>query len=116
MKHQSVSSGLRPSDKISCMAKCRVSYTDAEGVHSVEVMAETLFEAVAQAVAEFKGDKTVPTAPGPETEFRVQVLRKPVEHLIKLKRVEEWAQFGNTTGPGDMLRRERVRQMLSIKG
>jgi hypothetical protein len=31
-----------------------VSYTDAEGVDSVEVMAETLFDAVAQAVAEFK--------------------------------------------------------------
>jgi hypothetical protein len=94
------------------VSRCRVSYTDAEGVHSVEVTAETLFEAIAQAVAEFEGDKTVPSAPGPETEFRVQVLRKPVEHFIKLKRVVEWAQFGNTTGPGEMLRRERVRKML----
>jgi hypothetical protein len=95
------------------MAKCRVSYTDHEGIHSVEVSAETLFEAVAQAVAEFKEDKTVPSPPGPETEFRVEVLRKPIEHFIRLKRVTEWAQFGNATSPVELLKRERVRKILT---
>jgi hypothetical protein len=60
--------------------------------------AETLYEAVAQAVAEFKEDKTVPNPPGPETEFTVLVLRKPIEHLVKLKRVTEWAQYSNQRG------------------
>jgi hypothetical protein len=44
------------------MAKCRVSYTNEQGVHSVEVTADTLFEAVALAVAEFCDDKTVAAA------------------------------------------------------
>jgi hypothetical protein len=98
------------------VARCRVSYKNDEGVHSVEVAAETLFEAVGQAVVEFKEDKTITTPPGPETEFTGQVLRKPVEHMIRMKRVMEWAQYGNTAGPGEMLRRERVRKMLMDNG
>jgi hypothetical protein len=35
--------------------------------------------------------------PGPEAEFRAEVLRKPIEHFIRLQRVTEWAQFGNAT-------------------
>ena len=46
------------------MAKCRVSYTDREGIHSVEVTADTLYEAVAQAIADFREDKTVSNPPG----------------------------------------------------
>jgi hypothetical protein len=95
------------------MARCRVSYRNDEGIHSVEVTADTLYEAVGQAVVAFREDKTITTPPGPETEFTVQVLRKPVEHAIRMKRVLEWAQFGNTKGPNDLLRRERVRKMLS---
>jgi len=94
------------------MARCRVSYTDAEGIHSVEVTAETLFEAVAQAVVEFKEDRTVSKAPGPETDFTVLVLRKPTEHVIRLKRIQEWAQPSSVGGPAETLRRERVRKML----
>ena len=41
------------------MARCRVSYTNEQGVHSVEVTADTLSEAVALAVTEFRDDKTV---------------------------------------------------------
>ena len=97
------------------MARCRVSYKNDEGIHSVEVTAETLFEAVAKAIVEFRDDKTITSPPGPETEFTVQVLRKPVEHMIRMKRVVEWAQFGNTAGPAEMIRRERVRKMLFDK-
>ena len=90
-----------------------MSYTDRDGIHSIEVNAETLFEAVAEAVVEFKDDKTVPNPPGPETEFSVKVLRKPVEHFIRLKRVAEWAEMSNAKGPADVLRRERVRKLLA---
>jgi hypothetical protein len=94
------------------MARCRVSYTDAEGIHSIEVDAETLFEAVAQGVVEFKEDKTLSDAPGPETEFTVFVLRRPIEHLIRLKKIQEWAKPSSKGGPAEMLRRERVRKIL----
>ena len=95
------------------MATCRVSFTDRDGIHSVEVQGETLYEAVAEAIAEFRQDSTVPNQPAPETEFRVQVLKKPVEHLIKMRRVMEWAQFSNAKGPADVLLKERVRKLLA---
>jgi hypothetical protein len=95
------------------MAKCRASHTNDQGIHSVEVTADTLFEAVAQAVVEFKDDKTVAEPPGPETEFTVSILRKPVEHFIRLKKVQAWAQPSSRGGPAETLRRERVRRMLA---
>jgi hypothetical protein len=68
---------------------------------------------VAEAVAEFREDKAVPNLPGPETEFSVKVMRNRIEHNIRLKRVSEWAQNGNTKGPNDLLRRDRVRKLLA---
>jgi hypothetical protein len=96
-------------------SRCRVSYTDDEGCHSVAVTAETLFEAVAGAVTAFREAKTIRKWPGPETEFRVQVLRDPVEHTIRLKKIQQWSQQSTKGGPAEILRRERVRKMLMNK-
>ena len=49
-------------------SRCRVTYTDSEGSHSVEVHADSLYEAVAMAVSEFKQDQTVPHPPDASTE------------------------------------------------
>ena len=43
-----------------------------------EVDAESLYEAVAFAIAEFRAGEIKIDAPGPMTEFRVTVLRKPI--------------------------------------
>jgi hypothetical protein len=95
------------------MARCRVSYSDSEGNHSVEVNSETLYEAVAMAVADFKQDTTVSNPPGLETDFTVLVLRKPIEHVIRLKQIHEWATPSTKGGPAKTLKRERVRRMLA---
>lgn len=94
--------------------RCRVTYKDSEGSHSVEVSAETLYEAVAMAVAEFKADHTVPNPPGSMTEFTVAVFRPPVEHTIRLAKVEEWAQPSTKGGPAGVVKRERVRHLLGV--
>lgn len=73
-----------------CMAgsRCRVSFTDSDGVlHGVDVDAESLYEAVAIAVAQFREDDINPLSPGPMTEFTVAVYRNPVEHKIRLGQV-----------------------------
>jgi hypothetical protein len=98
------------------MARCRVSYQDDQGLHSVEVDAETLFEAVAEAISEFRQDKTIAELPGANTDLTVVVLRKPPEHVIRLKRIHDWAQPSTTGGPAEMLRKERVRKMLTSGG
>ena len=39
----------------------------------------------------------------------------PVEHKVRLQRVEQWAQTGTVKSPVEMLRRERVRELLGLK-
>ncbi len=93
------------------VSRRRVSYTDTEGIsHAVEVEAETLFEAVALAVVEFRNGRITSDTPGPMTEFCVIVLRKPIEQKIRFKRVQEWAQPSTKGGP-ETAKRER----LSVK-
>ena len=70
------------------VSRCRVSFTDMEGIpHSVEVQAESLYEAV----AEFRSDNLT-SAPGPMPEFTIAIPRPAVEHHIKLGQVLHWAQ------------------------
>jgi hypothetical protein len=95
-------------------SRCRVTYTDSEGSHSVEVRAETLYEAVAMAVAEFKQDQTVPHPPEPATELTVAVFWPPVEYKIKLAQVEKWAEPTPKEGPAGMAKRHKVRALLQI--
>src|SRR3984885_15702230 len=67
-------------------SRCLVSFTDSEGVlHGVDVDAESLYEAVAIAVAQMREDEVSPSAPPPTTEFTVTVYRNPVEHKIRLQ-------------------------------
>jgi hypothetical protein len=95
------------------MARCRVSYKNEHGLHSVEVNAESLYEAVAQAVSEFREDQTISELPGPGTELTVVILKKPPEHHITLARVLEWSKPSTKGGPAGIVKRERVRLMLS---
>jgi hypothetical protein len=90
----------------------RFRSSSSEGSHSVEVHAETLYEAVAMAVAEFKQDQTVPPPPEPATELTVSVFRPPVEHKIRLAQVAKWAEPSTKEGPAGMIKRERVRALL----
>jgi len=95
------------------MSACRVSYADADGAeHTVEVEADSLYEAVALAVAEFRQGEITTEPPGPATEFRVTVIRKPIEHRIRLDRVTKWARPTTRDGPAGITKRQHVRTLL----
>ena len=96
--------------------RCRVSYLDSRNVeHAVDVTADSLFEAAAVAVRAFREGALVEELPVPGTEFRITVSPLPVEHRVRLQRVEQWAQTGTVKSPVEMLRRERVRELLGLK-
>ena len=96
--------------------RCRVSYLDSRNVeHTVDVTAESLFEAAAVAVRAFREGTLVEELPVPGTELRITVSPLPVEHRVRLQRVEQWAQTGTVKSPVEMLRRERVRELLGLK-
>jgi hypothetical protein len=95
------------------MTRCRVSFIDPDGIpHTVEVQADSLYEAVAMAVAEFRAD-SMSDVPGPMTEFSVAIHRPAVEHRIRLGQVTKWAEGSTTEGPAGMTRRQRVKSLLN---
>jgi hypothetical protein len=97
--------------------RCRVSFTDSEGVvHSIDVDAESLYEAVAIAVAQLREDDISPSNPGPMTEFTVAVYKNPAEHKIKLGQVLKWAEHTVREGPAGITKRQRVRTLLGHAG
>jgi hypothetical protein len=96
--------------------RCRVSYLDSRNIeHAVDVTADSLFEAAAVAVRAFREGALMDDLLVPATELRIAVIPLPVEHKVCLQRVEQWAQTGTVKSPVEMLRRERVRELLGLK-
>jgi hypothetical protein len=91
----------------------RILNIHSEGVaHAVEVDADSRYEAVALAVAEFREEAANPSQPVPMTEFTVAVLRRPTEHRIRLSQVTKWAQHTVKEGLAGITKRQRVRALL----
>ena len=58
--------------------RCKVTFVDSEGIlHEVQVYADSVYEAIGQAVKEFRAGSLPPSLPGPMTEFSVEVQRPP---------------------------------------
>lgn len=99
----------------SCMsvARCAVSFSDADGItHTARVQAESLYEAVALAVAEFRQDQLVPPLAS-MTEFTVAIERPAIEHRIRLAQVSKWAESSTREGPAGIMKRQKVRALLA---
>ena len=94
-------------------ARCSVSFNDDDGLfHTAHVQAESLYEAVALAVAEFRKDQLAPV-PASMTEFIIAIEKPPVEHRIRLSQVEKWAQSTTRDGPAGITKRQRVKALLA---
>ena len=91
---------------------CTVSFTGPSGVrHSVDVMAESVYEAAALGVSELRKDGWVDVvAPGSEIEIRV---REPaICHQITMQQVLRWCD-GIAVSPDETLRKRRFKQLLA---
>ena len=96
-------------------ARCAVSFTDSDGIaHTARVQAESLYEAVALAVAEFRQDPLVP-APASMTEFSIAIERPPIEHRVRLNQVQKWAEETTRGGPAGITKRQRVKALLGSR-
>jgi hypothetical protein len=93
-------------------ARCNVTFTDSDGLsHIAHVQADSLYEAVALAVAEFRDDPMVPS-PSALTEFTVAIEKPAVEHRIRLNQVAKWAESTTREGPAGITKRQRVKTLL----
>ena len=97
-------------DKLRRMAGCIVSYLDTDGMrHTVEVEAESLYEATALAVRTFRQHGC---EPGRATKIDVEI-RTSVTHTLTLGKVQDWLTGGTKT-PKEAILKERLGGLLSM--
>ena len=90
------------------MASCIVSYLDSEGLrHSVEVEAQSLYEAAVLAVRIFKHHNC---QPGEASRLEIEV-RSSVTHTITLKKIRDWLN-GGAKSPNEAVLKSRLRELF----
>ena len=90
---------------------CVVSFSDSRRVkHSVEVTAESLFEAAALGLSLFRTHEWV-EPPGPATRLEIQIGQPTVTHEVSIQQLQRWSESTAVT-PAERLRKNRVREML----
>ena len=84
------------------LRSCHVSVQDVEGItHSVEVQAESLFEAAAAAMALFKQHGWATSALTPRAALRIEVQLPSVVHEVPLAAVERWVRSTTVSPKGE---------------
>jgi hypothetical protein len=90
---------------------CAVSFTDVRGIrHTVEVEAESLYEAAVLGVRRFRKDPWIERV-GEATVLDVEVREPSARHAISLAQVERWLS-GATPNPSEASRKARLKMML----
>lgn len=90
---------------------CTVSFISPSGVrHSVEVTAESVYEAAALGVSALKQSGWV-GAVTQGTELEIHVRETPTCHRLTIQQIYRWCD-GVTTSPGETLKKRRLKQLL----
>jgi hypothetical protein len=94
---------------------CKVTIQDVEGVtHTVEVTAETLYEAVALGMAAIRTDEWVTGIAQGLNPVKVRVTNVAVEHEVRLMDFTQW--LDRTGGsPREISDRKRIRSILGLE-
>jgi hypothetical protein len=86
-----------------------------ETAHSLDVTAETLYEAVAQALATVRGHDWVGDIGRGLTTVTVKVRNPEITHIVKIQDFENWLNRG-CKSPQETVLKARLRQMLGMGG
>jgi hypothetical protein len=81
--------------------------------HQFDVTAETLYEAVAQALAIARGQDWVGDIGTGLTTVTVKVRNPEVTHIVKIQDFENWLNRGGNS-PKDVVLKGRLRRMLGL--
>src|ERR1700719_1402944 len=94
---------------------CKVTIEDMNGVsHTVEVAAETLYEAVALGMAAIRTDDWVTGIAQGLKPVKVRVTNVPVEHEVRLMDFTKWLDRDGGS-PREMSDRKRIRSILGME-
>jgi hypothetical protein len=91
---------------------CTVSFTGPSGIsHSVEVSADSLYEAAIVGFSLLKQDGWVdPVVPG--TRLEIQVRHPATSHSVSLAQLRRWVE-GVAVSPDETLRKRRLKTLLA---
>jgi hypothetical protein len=93
---------------------CTVTVHDlSDTAHQLDVTAETLYEAVAQALAIARGHEWVGDIGRGLTTVTVKVRNPEITHIVKIQDFENWLNRG-CKSPADLVLKTRLRQMLGM--
>jgi hypothetical protein len=81
--------------------------------HAIDVTAESLYEAIAQALAALRGHDWVGDIGKGLTTVTVKVRHPEVTHIVKIQDFENWLDRG-CKSPADTALKTRLRQMLGV--
>jgi hypothetical protein len=91
---------------------CVATITDFRGIrHSVEVTAESLFEAGVLAISALKKARWIEDPPGLGTRLEIEVREPSVTHHVTVAQLQRWVS-GGARSPAERLRREKMRALL----
>jgi hypothetical protein len=91
---------------------CRVTCSDTRGVnHTVEVTAETLYEAVAQALRLFRENDWSDDVRRVPATMTVRVKQPEMEHRVRTRDFESWLESASRS-PAEMALKSRLRDLL----
>ncbi len=90
------------------MATCVVSYLDTSGIrHTVEVDAQSLYEAAVLAIQVFRQHDCEPRE---ANRLEIEV-RSSVVHTLSIRKIHDWLNGGART-PKEAVTKERLRSLL----
>ncbi len=90
---------------------CVVSFADLRGIkHSVEVEAESLYEAAVQGIRRLNQDPWIERI-GPGTTLQVEVREPSATHAITVEQVERWLA-GVTKNPTEATKKAKLKLLL----
>ena len=91
---------------------CRVAFTDISGIrHSVELQAESLYEAAALGLKALKKSDWV-EAVAPGTRLEIQVLEPAAVHILMVAQLTRWLDGGAKT-PAEALKKKQLKTLLA---
>ncbi len=91
---------------------CKVSYKDMEGVrHSVEVHAESVYEASVLALSALSKHEWVENV-GAGTRLDIEVIEPNVRHTLMVGQVRSWLDKP-AASPAEVVRKKKLKAMLA---
>ena len=92
---------------------CQVTFQDLDGIrHTVQVEADSVYEAACLAMRALKKAGFVDQQPGPASKFEVQVREAVVTHEVTVGQVQRWLALGSSN-PNEEAKRKRLREVFT---